>query len=119
MIVTIIVIVAVVVVVAVLVPTVAIVSGGAKVADTRACSAGEWTSIVRNVGTVLPRSITVEIDDTEPVRGRWREVRQRSILRDESVAGDIETSMAFGRRWLDWRYRIEIRPDRDISVTIT
>jgi hypothetical protein len=103
-----------------LAPVVAIVVGGAKVKGVVNCPAGKWTPVVKNVGTAFPRSIVVEIaSDGEDVGGRWREVRQRRLFKDDSVAGDLEKSLVFHRRWIDWRYRIEVRPTTDVKITVT
>jgi hypothetical protein len=112
-------IVSVVVALVFLAPVVAVVVGGAKVKATVECPAGEWTPIVKNFGTAMPRQIAVEIEGEDGVAGRWREVRQRRIFRDVSVAGELNTSLAFHRRWIDWRYRIEIRPDADVTAVVT
>lgn len=149
-------IISIVVAVVVLAPVVAIVAGGARVKRTVLCPAHEWTPIVKNFGTGLPRSITVELhsadagtgttkgEDTDAeagedaedtpdgavgsdegtatnarVPGRWREVRQRRLVKDESVAGDLASSMTFHRRWIDWRYRIEVRPDEDLTAIVS
>jgi hypothetical protein len=128
----------------VLVPLVAVVVGGARVKRTVPCPADEWTPIVRNFGTALARSIHVELrpvagaeekkDDgdeppdsdsdrvvvtTQRIAGRWREVRQRGLVKDESVAGDLASSMTFHRRWIDWRFRVEVKQDDDLTAVVS
>jgi len=113
-------IVSIVVALAVLAPLIAIVVGGAKVKGTVPCPADEWTPVIKNFGTAFPRSILLEAaGDGVEIKGRWREVRQRAVFRDLAVAGELEPSLVFHRRWIDWRYRIEVRPDADIIVTLS
>jgi hypothetical protein len=82
------------------------------------CPAGEWTTLVSNFGSGIPRTFTVRLSGG-PVSGAWMEKRHWWIFPQTPTVGELAPEMSFHRRWINAIYSIKVKPDHDLIAHVT
>jgi len=81
------------------------------------CPAGQWTTLVSNFGSGMPRTFTVRLSGG-PVAGEWIEKRHWWIFPQAPTTGALAPEMSFHRRWINAIYSIKIKPEHDLVAHV-
>jgi hypothetical protein len=85
---------------------------------TIACPAGQWTTLVSNFGSGMPRTFEVRFEGAE-VSGEYVEKRHWWIFPQQPATGRLERHMSFHRRWINAIYSIKVKPDHDVTALVS
>lgn len=93
---------------------------GVHVRKQRTCAKDQWTTIISNFGTGIPRTfrITFTTKDGKILAGKYIEQRYFWIFPQSPSEGDLKPTMNFHRNWINAIYKLKIFPDTDVGVTI-
>lgn len=85
------------------------------------CPAGQWTPVIANFGTGMPRDFQVQVKPRAggAVAGRFREYKYLWIIPQAAREGDLTPHALFHRDWINAVYRLEICPATDADVAIS
>ncbi len=90
---------------------------GVKMID---CPAGKWTTLTRSMAAGMPASYPVRLEGEE-VAGTYRVYRSYlpfGIGFGEPETGELGRHMEFARGWFDASFKVEIKPESDITAKI-
>lgn len=84
------------------------------------CPAGEWTTIISNFGTGMPRTFRVRFEPVEggAVSGAFEERRYFWIFPMRPETGSLVPLMEFRRHWINGIYKVLIRPEDPLTAEI-
>lgn len=84
------------------------------------CQAGEWTTIISNFGTGMPKAFRVRFEPVEggTVSGTFEERRYFWVFPMRPETGPLKPLMEFRRDWINGIYKVRIRPDGPLAAEI-
>ena len=93
---------------------------GVRVKKRRACPRDQWTTIISNFGTGIPRIFTVTLTarDGGSVEGKYIEQKHLWIFPMAHREGNLEPRLTFRRDWINAIYTVKILPTSDVEVSI-
>ena len=93
---------------------------GATTKSKKHCKKDEWTTIINNFGTGIPKTwnISFKSETGEPINGKFIEKRYVWIIPGEVAEGELKENMQFHRNWINAIYKLKIYADTDIIVEI-
>lgn len=91
---------------------------GVWVKKRQLCPANQWTTIISNFGTGMPRTFQIRFTskDGSPVSGRYSEKKYLWILPLAPKEGDLQAELSFHRDWINAMYVLKIYPTSDTVV---
>ncbi len=84
------------------------------------CKKNEWTTIISNFGTGIPKTwnISFKTENGEPIKGKYIEKRYIWIIPGEVTEEKLKENIQFHRNWINAIYKLKIYPETDIVVEI-
>jgi hypothetical protein len=91
---------------------------GTRVRKWQLCLAKQWTTVIGNFGTGMPRTFQLRLtaQNGGTVSGQYSEKKYLWILPLTPRIGDLKESLVFHRDWLNAIYVLKICPDVDTVV---
>ena len=82
------------------------------------CPAGKWTTLISNFGTGMPKTFTVAFSSEkgEDISGEYMEKKYTWIFPKKPVRGPIVPLMRFNREWINGIYKVQVKPDVDLTA---
>ncbi|MBD3278583.1 MAG: hypothetical protein GF388_09800 [Candidatus Aegiribacteria sp.] len=82
------------------------------------CPAGKWTTLISNFGTGMPKTFTVAFssEKDEDISGEYMEKKYTWIFPKKPVRGPIVPLMRFNREWINGIYKVQVKPDVDLTA---
>jgi len=93
---------------------------GATTKRKISCKKNEWTNIINNFGTAMPKTwkITFISENKEPIKGKYIEKKYIWIIPGGIKEGKLKENMQFHRNWINAIYKLAVYPETDINVEI-
>ena len=84
------------------------------------CPAGQWTTLVSNFGSGMPRTFRVRLTAAggATVAGEFEEKAAAWIFPRPPRTGELRPEMEFHRRWINAIYKIRVRPQVDLTAEL-
>lgn len=85
---------------------------------TLSCHAGEWTTLIHTRFAQLPMSWTVRTLDNLLTLGEFEETKSSWVFPGTPQVGPLRPDMRFHRGYWNTFYKLRIRPDHTITVSL-
>jgi len=93
---------------------------GVWVKKTVRCPKDEWTTVISNFATAMPKdwNLSFKSTDNSPIAGEYREQKYFWLFPKTPQHGTLKEHMTFHRDWVNARYILKVKPTSDLVTSI-